>query len=335
MQIRQKMLLGAASILLHLPCHAASDSWFATQDGSWTDRLGLRFKDDCQEHVGIGGFFAWALSWISGRHGQQQSGICESREMRCPDATKITGLQVRYERQERGDRDYYDFRPRCGSQWMGWLGMTMPEAGAADHSQEEAAICPGMVSVTGVQVMRGRIDWRDQDTYNFKLRCGKRWADMPLGLAFDGLRETRSATCPSGGSLAGLRVHRGFQDWGDVDTYEFQCFCAVKPGGQGADNADQRTGGRGSGKGNRGGGGSQIGDSEDFLGAPHANPKRKRSSSGGSNQNQRKKGSQKPSSGTFGSRRAEADAAAEEVRAELRAAAAARAQQARALKDEL
>ena len=75
------------------------------------------------------------------------------------------------------------------------------------------------VSVTGIQVMRGRNDRRDQDYFNFRLRCAKQWGD-PLGLAFDGLRETRSATCPAGAAIAGLRVHRGFQDWGDLDTYE-------------------------------------------------------------------------------------------------------------------
>ena len=77
--------------------------------------------------------------------------------------------------------------------------------------------------------MRGRNERRDADYFNFKLRCGRTWSDLPLGLAFEGLRETRSATCPSGAAIAGLRVHRGFQDWGDLDTYEFQLFCTAPP----------------------------------------------------------------------------------------------------------
>ena len=35
----------------------------AQLDGSWTDRLGLRFRDDCQEDVGITGFIVWLFSW--------------------------------------------------------------------------------------------------------------------------------------------------------------------------------------------------------------------------------------------------------------------------------
>lgn len=205
-----------------------SSSWLPSQDGSWTDRLGLRFTDDCQEEVGLAGLLSWLLAWVT-RGGQQRSGHCESREMRCAVGQKLTGLQVRYARLERGDRDLYDFRPRCGTAWQAWLGLRFPDAGA-DHMQSEAAICHDAgASVTGVQVMRGRNDRRDQDYYNFKLRCGKQWAAMPLGLAFDGLRETRSATCPVGSATAGLRVHRGFQDWGDVDTYEFQLFCTAPP----------------------------------------------------------------------------------------------------------
>ena len=59
--------------------------------------------------LGFGGLLAWAWSWITGRRGQQRSGNCESKEMRCPGGLKITGLQVRYSRVEIGDRDYYDF----------------------------------------------------------------------------------------------------------------------------------------------------------------------------------------------------------------------------------
>jgi hypothetical protein len=319
---------------------STTSSWMAsTTDGSWTDRLGLRFKDDCQEDMGLGGLFSWAWSWITGRGGQQRSGNCESKEMRCPGGLKITGLQVRYSRIESGDRDYYDFRPRCGTQWMAYLGMRMPTRNErASHDQEEAAICSGGAAVTGVQVMRGRNDRRDQDTYTFKLRCGRQWADVPLGLAFDGLRETRSATCPGGGSLAGLRVHRGFADWGDYDTYEFQCFCAVKDGVGGG--------------GGRGGGGGLSGHSNDDDDEPPSRSRRRPSddkgkgggskrggkpsqkggkrgggSSGGGSRGGRPPSSSGGGGGPFSSRRAEQDAIAEEVRRELREAQAAAARE--------
>ena len=144
-----------------------SSSWLPSQDGSWTDRLGLRFTDDCQEEVGLAGLLSWLLAWVT-RGGQQRSGHCESREMRCAVGQKLTGLQVRYARLERGDRDLYDFRPRCGTAWQAWLGLRFPDAGA-DHMQSEAAICHDAgASVTGVQVMRGRNDRRDQDYYAYQ-----------------------------------------------------------------------------------------------------------------------------------------------------------------------
>ena len=205
----------AACMMLDSTEEDAPPSWRASLEGSWTDRLGLRFKDDCQEDTGVQGLIVWLWSWVA-RRGQQRSGHCESREMRCPAGQKLTGLHVRYGRLEHSDRDLYDFRPRCGATWESWLGMKFPSQSEADHFEQEGAVCPIGQSVTGIQVMRGRNDRRDWDYYNFKLRCNKQWADVPLGLAFDGLRETRSATCPSGAAIAGLRVHRGFQDWGDV-----------------------------------------------------------------------------------------------------------------------
>ena len=312
---------------------SSTSSWMASSaEGSWTDRLGLRFKDDCQEDVGFGGLLAWAWSWITGRQGQQRSGNCESKEMRCPGGLKITGLQVRYARVESGDRDYYDFRPRCGTQWMAYLGMRMPSRDErTSHDQEEAAICSGGAAVTGVQVMRGRNDRRDQDTYTFKLRCGRQWADVPLGLAFDGLRETRSATCPGGGSLAGLRVHRGFADWGDYDTYEFQCFCAVKDGSGGgggggsgllaADDDEPPSRSRRRPSDDRAkGGGSKRGGKPSQKGG-------KRGGSGGSRGGRPPTSSSGGGGGAFSSRRAEQDAIAEEVRREMRAAQAAAARE--------
>jgi len=290
--------------------HASGQSWWPSADGSWSERLGLYFRDDCQEDTGLHGLLIWLISWVA-RHGQQRSGHCESKEMRCAAGSKVTGLQVRYARLEQGDRDLYDFKPRCGTSWQSWLGMRFPGNSEADLTEAEADICTTGTSVTGVQVMRGRNDRRDWDYYNFKLRCGKQWAE-PLGLAFDGLRETRSATCPSGSSVAGLRVHRGFQDWGDLDTYEFQLFCTTPVNKEGRPEKASRGGGE---KASRGGGGSahskaDKGGVSEGKGTtkPRSTGKSKSSSGGGG----RKAGS------AFGSRAAEFEAAAAEVREEMR-----------------
>ena len=342
------------------PISASSSvaSWFYSQEGSWTDRLGLRFRDDCQENTGVGGIFLWIWSWAR-RQGQQRSGHCESREMRCGAGSKMTGLQVRYGRMEHGDRDLYDFRPRCGESWQPWLGMKFPREGEADRLQVEAGVCTAGTSVTGIQVMRGRDEWADTDYFNFRLRCAKSWLEQPLGLAFNGLRETRSATCPSGAAIAGLRVHRGFQDWGDMDTYEvsatpldamlpmpcsgltrrtccllgaqFQLFCTLPAGKTAGSAADASgdgpsSGGRGRTSRKRGGGG---GRSERGSEAP---PHRQRHVTNNVHQRQLQAGkAQNPSA--FGSRAAGAAAAADEVRAELRAAAA--RMEPEPLKDEL
>lgn len=309
------MVTRATAALLLLLASSTFGSWLASQDGSWTSRLGLRFKDDCQEDAGITGLIMWVFAWVV-RRGQQRSGHCESKEMRCPAGTKMSGLQVRYARLEEGDRDLYDFRPRCGHLWQQWLGLSFPE-GEVDREQVEAGVCVGGASTTGIQVMRGRNERRDLDYYNFKLRCGKVWAEQPLGLAFDGLRETRSATCPASSAIAGLRVHRGFQDWGDVDTYEFQLFCTTP-----VDKADKRSGGGGeSGSIGRSHGGGGEGEEKGSRGSSRAPKKR----SGGGETGARSKGAQAgargPKAGTFGSRAAEIDAAAEEVRRELAAGA--------------
>ena len=92
----------------------------------------------------------------------------------------------------------------------------------AKATQHGAAVCPGDDALSGVQVLRGRGDGRDY--YTFKLRCNKAWRAV-VGLPFDALRETRSATCARGSHVTGVQVHRGFQDFGSIDTYEFQLKC--------------------------------------------------------------------------------------------------------------
>ena len=228
--------------------------------------------------------------------------------MRCKGGVHITGLQVRYARLERGDRDMYDFRARCGASWHGWLGLKLPESVGkmSDHVQTEAAVCPIDTAMTGVRVMRGRNERRDQDYYNFKLRCNETWAAQPMGLAFDGKREEKVATCPNGRSVGGLRVHRGFQDWGDMDTYEFQLFC----GGKGPRRDAGKGAGRGGAAGNRGGaaGGNRAG----------------RPAGGGGRAGRvgtYAAGASNAAASTFGARSAAAEAAAAEVAAEAAAAA--------------
>eukprot|EP00316_Scyphosphaera_apsteinii_P005956 CAMPEP_0119319322 /NCGR_PEP_ID=MMETSP1333-20130426/49096_1 /TAXON_ID=418940 /ORGANISM="Scyphosphaera apsteinii, Strain RCC1455" /LENGTH=276 /DNA_ID=CAMNT_0007325701 /DNA_START=33 /DNA_END=863 /DNA_ORIENTATION=+ len=211
-------------VLILFSLLAQSNTNALAQDG-WTERLGLRFKHDCQEEEGIRSWLAWAMSWLAGRKGQRSDSHCESKEQLCS-MGELTGLRVRNAAGEVGgsDRDFYDFDLQCGRAWTGWLGMRL-DSSMTGHVQTETALCrPGLV-VTGVQVLRGRDNHKDRDYLNFRLKCGSEWGS-PLGLAFDHLRETRQATCPRGFHADGVRVHRGFQDWGDLDTYEFQLHCS-------------------------------------------------------------------------------------------------------------
>lgn len=190
----------------------------------WTDRLGLRFKDDCQEHANvIVAVFAWASSWLMARFGSQAGGACESRQFECAGGMSVTGLQVHFGRDDTRDRDFYDFKLRCGTSWQRYLGLRFE---SPDLEQEESVLCPNIKPATGIQVLRGRNNNGDKDWYGFKLRCDGQWKPVQ-GLAFDGYQETRTATCPKGKVVQGFRAHRGFQDWGDMDSYEFQLNCGV------------------------------------------------------------------------------------------------------------
>lgn len=210
------VLLGLSIASVRSANYVDPDSW-----AGWTQRLGLSFSDDCQEHAGLVAMWAWASSWISGRQGKQRSGHCETRSMSCPAGLAVTGIGVRSGRNRKsGSRELYDFRLRCGEDGSltDWMGLRF-DAKADDHG---AGVCPEGDLLTGVQVMRGRGGGRDY--YNFKLRCNKLWKSV-VGLPFDSPRETRSATCARGSYVVGVRVHRGYQDWGSLDTYEFQLKC--------------------------------------------------------------------------------------------------------------
>ena len=48
------------------------------------------------------------------------------------------------------DRDFYDFKLRCGSRWNAqWMGLRFE---AMSTSQTDASVCPGGTFVTGIQV---------------------------------------------------------------------------------------------------------------------------------------------------------------------------------------
>ena len=152
--------------------------------------------------------------------------VCESKEMRCPADTSVTALQVHFGRDERYDRDFYDFKLRCGTRWQRYLGLRFE---SPNKEQEESVLCPGIKPASGIQVLRGRQKHGDKDYYGFKLRCAAQWQPL-LGLEYEGHQETKVATCPRGHVMRGLRVHRGFLDWGDRDSYEFQLLCEPESG---------------------------------------------------------------------------------------------------------
>ena len=194
----------------------------AAIQGGWTSRMGLQFRDDCQEHLGL---VASMTAWIGSFFGlRAHTGeVCESKEMRCPADTSVTALQVHFGRDERYDRDFYDFKLRCGTRWQRYLGLRFE---SPDKEQEESVLCPGIKPASGIQVLRGRQRHGDKDYYGFKLRCAAQWQPL-LGLEYEGHQETKVATCPRGHVMRGLRVHRGFLDWGDRDSYEFQLLCEL------------------------------------------------------------------------------------------------------------
>ena len=194
----------------------------AAIQGGWTSRMGLQFRDDCQEHLGL---VASMTAWIGSFFGlRSHTGeVCESKEMRCPADTSVTGLQVHFGRDERYDRDFYDFKLRCGTRWQRYLGLRFE---SPHKEQEESVLCPGIKPASGIQVLRGRQRHGDKDYYGFKLRCAAQWQPL-LGLEYEGHQETKVATCPRGHVMRGLRVHRGFLDWGDRDSYEFQLLCEL------------------------------------------------------------------------------------------------------------
>jgi len=78
--------------------------------------------------------------------------------------------------------------------------------------------------VTGMEVKRGRREFGDRDTYDFKLQCSGVWQSY-MGMKFAGHQEEKHQECPNGEGTSGLKVFRGFIEWGDKDMYEYDLNC--------------------------------------------------------------------------------------------------------------
>ncbi len=185
--------------------------------GEWIGRLGLNFESDRE---------------------------VEQRSMHCPNGF-ITGLHVRHGRDSKADTDLYDFKLKCGSRWGPWSGMTF------SHLKEEKQFeCPMKMHMTGLGVKKGRREFGDVDTYDFKLQCSGVWqaratasppraaaASTPstralssqdyMGLSFGGEKQAAAKECPAGTMAWGWRAFRGFVERGDVDNYEFDLDCKL------------------------------------------------------------------------------------------------------------
>ena len=137
----------------------------------------------------------------------------------CHEDGFITGLRIRYGRTRQEDRDLYDFKLKCGTRWTSWSGLWFK-----NEVEDKTWECPSKMYVTGLEVKRGRSDWNDKDTYDFKLQCSGVWQSY-MGMKFSGLQETHNKECPAGEGISGLKVYRGFLEWGDKDLYEYELNC--------------------------------------------------------------------------------------------------------------
>lgn len=158
---------------------------------AWTGLLGLSFESDSP---------------------------VEAKSLHCPSGF-ISGIRIRYGRTNQEDRDLYDFKLKCQNRWTSWSGLFF-KSEVEDKTWE----CPSKMYVTGMEVKRGRREWGDKDTYDFKLQCSGVWQNF-IGMKFGGEQEHASSECPSGEGSSGLKVFRGFVDWGDKDLYEFDLNC--------------------------------------------------------------------------------------------------------------
>jgi len=142
----------------------------------------------------------------------------EAKSLHCPSGF-ITGIRIKYGRTRSEDRDLYDFKLKCQNRWTSWSGLFF-KSEVEDKTWE----CPSKMYMTGVEVKRGRREWGDKDTYDFKLQCSGVWQSF-IGMKFGGEQEHAKTECPAGEGASGLKVFRGFVDWGDKDLYEYELNC--------------------------------------------------------------------------------------------------------------
>ena len=125
----------------------------AAIQGGWTSRMGLQFRDDCQEHLGmVASLTAWLGSFFGLR--AHTGEVCESKEMRCPADTSVTALQVHYGRDDHYDRDFYDFKLRCGTRWQRYLGLRFesPSVWKSNSCGDDASMAWGVRNLISTQV---------------------------------------------------------------------------------------------------------------------------------------------------------------------------------------
>jgi len=142
----------------------------------------------------------------------------ETKALFCPSGF-INGIRVKYGRTRKEDRDLYDFKLKCGTRWTSWSGLWFK-----NEVEDKTYECPSKMYVTGVEVKRGRNEFTDRDTYDFKLQCSGVWQSY-IGMRSSKEKEIASAECPSGEGTSGLKVYRGFMEWGDKDLYEYELNC--------------------------------------------------------------------------------------------------------------
>ena len=142
----------------------------------------------------------------------------ESKSLHCPSGF-LTGIRVKYGRTRQEDRDLYDFKLKCGTRWTSWSGLWFK-----NEVEDKTMECPSKMYVTGIEVKRGRNDWTDRDTYDFKLQCSGVWQSY-IGMRSSKEQEIAAAECPSGEGTSGIKVYRGFVEWGDKDLYEYELNC--------------------------------------------------------------------------------------------------------------
>ena len=127
----------------------------------------------------------------------------ESKSLHCPSGF-LTGIRVKYGRTRHEDRDLYDFKLKCGVRWTSWSGLWFK-----NEVEDKTIECPSKMYVTGIEVKRGRNDWSDRDTYDFKLQCSGVWQPY-MGLTFSNQQNLASKECPPGTMAFGWRAYRGF-----------------------------------------------------------------------------------------------------------------------------